>query len=548
MTELYQISSLEKVMPKSCLNTECIKDMTVLHGEDGAYQIAFKDKHKTKIKIEVKGDICEYVSVYSVGNVPVMLATFEEAENDPNYISKEPGMYPDILNPVENCEIEATGSYQSLWVRVDKKAPPGLHNITVELSSENETRVCCMEYKIIDISLPESDIVYTQWFHVDCLAVYYNVPMWSEEHWCLIEKYIKTATGYGINMILTPIFTPPLDTAVGGERPTTQLVGVTKEANSYTFDFTLLKRWIKLCLKCGIKYFEVSHLFTQWGSRFTPKIIAEENGEEKRIFSWDVSSEDKSYENFLEQFLPCLVSFLKEEKVYDSTYFHISDEPKKEHLEYYLHAKKIVTGIIPEEKIIDALSEYEFYRQGITQNPIVAIDHMNSFVGKVKNLWGYYCCVQVNGVSNRMIAMPSVRNRYISLQMYKYRLKGFLHWGYNFYYSALSIKPINPMFQTDGDGDFPAGDPFSVYPGKDGPIVSIRLAVFYHALQDLAAMRLLEEYIGYDETLKLIESVAGNVVFDKCASKSDIILKTRQRVNERLEQEINKTHTQKTRR
>lgn len=542
MTELYQISSLEKVMPKSCLSIECIKDMTVLHGEDGAYQIAFKDKHKTKIKIELKGDICEYVSVYSVGNVPVMLATFEEAENDPNYISKEPGMYPDILNPVIDGEIEATGCYQSLWIRVDKKAPPGIHNITVGLSSESESRTCRMDYEIMKVELPESDIVYTQWFHADCIAVHYNVPMWSEEHWNLIEKYIKTAVKYGINMILTPIFTPPLDTAVGSERPTAQLVGVTKAANSYTFDFTLLKRWIKLCKKCGIKYFEVSHLFTQWGSLFTPKIIAEENGEEKRIFGWDVSSEDKSYEIFLEQFLPCLVSFLKEEKVYDNTYFHISDEPKKEYLEYYLNAKKIVTDIIPESKIIDALSEYEFFRQGITKNPIVAIDHMDKFIGNADNLWGYYCCVQVNGVSNRMIAMPSVRTRYIALQMYKYKLKGFLHWGYNFYYSALSIKPINPLFQTDGDGNFPAGDPFSVYPGRDGPIVSIRLAVFYHALQDLSAMRLLEEYIGYEDTLKLIESVAGNVVFDKCASKSDTMLKIRQKINTELKKQTDKAN------
>ena len=49
-------------------------------------------------------------------------------------------------------------------------------------------------------------------------------------------------------MILTPIFTPPLDTAVGGERRTVQLVGITKTGSEYSFDFTLLERWINLCI------------------------------------------------------------------------------------------------------------------------------------------------------------------------------------------------------------------------------------------------------------------------------------------------------------
>ena len=88
----------------------------------------------------------------------------------------------------------------------------------------------------------------------------------SERHWKLIEQFIKTAARTGITMLLTPLFTPPLDTAIGTERPTMQLVRVVKTGEKYTFDFTLLERWVKLCRKYGIEYFEMSHLFTQWGS------------------------------------------------------------------------------------------------------------------------------------------------------------------------------------------------------------------------------------------------------------------------------------------
>ena len=50
----------------------------------------------------------------------------------------------------------------------------------------------------------------------DCLATWYGVEIFSEEHWTIIEKYIHTAVKHGINMIHT-LFTPPLDTAVGGK-------------------------------------------------------------------------------------------------------------------------------------------------------------------------------------------------------------------------------------------------------------------------------------------------------------------------------------------
>ena len=53
-------------------------------------------------------------------------------------------------------------------------------------------------------------------------------------------------------------------------------------------------------------------------------------------------------------------------------------------------------------------------------------------------------------------------------------------------------------------------------------------------------MRLLEKYIGYEETINLMESVAGNIVFEQCASEPDIILKTRQKINEKLEQVVRK--------
>ena len=75
--------------------------------------------------------------------------------------------------------------------------------------------------------LPAQTLLHTEWFHADCLASYYGVAPLSEEHWRILENFIRAAgEEHGINMLLTPVFTPPLDTAVNGERLTVQLVDV----------------------------------------------------------------------------------------------------------------------------------------------------------------------------------------------------------------------------------------------------------------------------------------------------------------------------------
>ena len=73
--------------------------------------------------------------------------------------------------------------------------------------------------------------------------------------------------------------------------------------------------------------------------------------------------------------------------------------------------------------------------------------------------------------------MPSYRNRIAGLLCYKFGLKGFLQWGYNFYNTQLSLETVNPYACTDGGRAFPSGDPFSVYPEGEGCTESLRLSV-----------------------------------------------------------------------
>ena len=105
--------------------------------------------------------------------------------------------------------------------------------------------------------------------------------------------------------------------------------------------------------------------------------------------------------------------------------------------------------------------------------------------------------------------MPSYRNRIMGVQLYKHGIKGFLHWGYNFYYTQFAVKKIDPFAVTDAGAAFPSGDAFSVYPNDDDVAPSIRQKVFSNGLEDLRLLELLEEKIGRTAVLNLLEKVAG---------------------------------------
>ena len=153
-----------------------------------------------------------------------------------------------------------------------------------------------------------------------------------------------------------------------------------------------------------------------------------------------------------------LSSYLKEKGVDKRCFYHISDEPQAIHLENYRKARNIVSEKLKDYTIIDALSNYEFYRDGVVDCPIPGSNHIVPFIeNKVPDLWVYYCCSQNVDVVNRFVSMPGARIRMIGSQMYKFDIRGFLHWGFNFWNCRYSVRAINPFNETCGEYFTPAG-------------------------------------------------------------------------------------------
>ena len=129
--------------------------------------------------------------------------------------------------------------------------------------------------------------------------------------------------------------------------------------------------------------------------------------------------------------------------------------------------------------------------------------------------------------------MPSYRNRIIGFLFYKYDVKGFLQWGYNFYNNQGSVDPINPYISSANDYFAQAGDAYSVWPAQNGQAYeSLRIRVFHEAINDMRALQLCESLYGREFALKLLEEDAERPLkFADYPHNAEYILKTREKIN-----------------
>lgn len=546
-----QLSDLKKLLTEKNLDSNELTHKTLLGGESFSYQIGFWCDNDVPVSVEIDSTLSEYIRAYAVKKVVMDFPAYADPKSfDSDYLTYDAGIMPDLLVPLSDTgnELRASRGAEALWLTVDlpKDFAPGKYSITVRGAAINiysGDRADCektMELEVLGVNLPEQSILFTQWFHTDCIASAHNVDVYSDEHWALIEKYMEAASYLGINTILTPVITPPLDTAPGTERPNVQLVRIEKNGDSYTFDFALLKKWIDLSRKHNINHFEISHLFSQWGLEYSPNIYAYINGKQEKIFGWHIKSTDESYKSFLTQFVPALVSFLKSEGIADNCVFHLSDEPNETHLDAYKYAYELVVPMLEGIPTMDALSNAEFFDKGYVNIPVTATDHIEPFLERnVENQWVYYCCGQNKKVGNRFLAMPSYRNRILGVQLYMYGIKGFLQWGFNFYYSQLSRFKINPYLTTSGEKAFPSGDPFSVYPGTDGPLLSLRAVIFKEALQDVERFKLLESLVGREKVFSVIKEFAKqDITFSEYPKSDDFLILLDEKISEMIRKSI----------
>lgn len=508
-------------------------------GEVLSVQVALRLEEDSlgTVRVRLAGPLADRAQVHAVRRVPVSSPAPENA--DEHYLVTAPGEYPDLLEPLRDDSVHVTpGRWESLWIDVlaTEEADAGDHALTITLCGETGEQVLAehtAQLRLHPYRLPLLSITNTHWFHADSLSTYYDVEVFSQRHWELIESFLASAREMDVNSVLIPTWTPPLDTAAGHTRPFVQLIGIREEEGAYTLDFSRLDRWLGICRDLGFTGIEVAHLFTQWGAEHTPAIQVETADGLEHRFGWHVAATSPDYRRLLETLIPALRTHLAQQ--WDGqVLWHISDEPHEDQLAQYRAAKAQVEDLLEGAQVVDALSSLEFAEQGVVDTPIVATNHVGPFLEAGRRPWVYYCVSQNRDVANRFISQPSVRNRVLGRQLFAHDAPGFLHWGYNFWWSQFSLRPIDPFEETCAGGPFFGGDAFAVYPGPDGtPWLSLRHRVFAQAMADHRALTWLAELTDRPSATALIDE-GGTLTYSSFSYDVGEHLRARHQVDERI--------------
>ena len=120
MIEIKPISSIKKIFLQDDFHhLEPIDTIKCAKGERVSFQLAIKNvtekREKTYATFKVNDEFKKYTEMYEVGHVPVRYAAYEGM--DDYFLSKSPGLYPDVLYPITEdtpvlCEVS---NINSVW-------------------------------------------------------------------------------------------------------------------------------------------------------------------------------------------------------------------------------------------------------------------------------------------------------------------------------------------------------------------------------------------------------------------------------------------------
>jgi hypothetical protein len=151
--------------------------------------------------------------------------------------------------PAKADVVGGSGAAQSivLKVHVPGDAEPGEYSgkITVSADGLASTDVP-VKLKVIGWKLPDPKAFATHMGIIqspDSVALQYKVPLWSEEHWKLIEESFKLLGELGNKYVVVPIIAR---TNFGNEQGMIRWI---KDGDGYKYDFTIFDRYLDLAQK-----------------------------------------------------------------------------------------------------------------------------------------------------------------------------------------------------------------------------------------------------------------------------------------------------------
>ena len=417
----------------------------------------------------------------------------------------------DRLDPVGSLKVEANTA-RPLWldIHVPAEAKAGTYKGTVSVSCDGKKLALPLQLQVADRLLPAP----SQWsFHLDlwqnpyAVARYFEVPLWSQQHFDLMRPIMELLAAAGQKVITCSVINKPWNGQTFD--PFESMVGKTKELDgTWRYDYTVFDRWVEFMMSCGITEQIDCYTLVPWHYRFDYYDRATNN-----VQYLDCKPDQKAYHDFIVPFLKDLSRHLREKGWFSRTYIAMDERPKDQ----MEAAWRVIQEADPEFKI-EGAANYSVESEsadriddlsvGIRYN-LLKGEALTRRTAKGQKITFYTCCSTES--PNTFTFSRPAESAYLCLHALACGYDGYLRWAYN------SWSPQPNQSSRYRSKDWASGDCYLVYP--DGS--SIRFERLTEGVQAFEKIRLLRPTLNLKQA-KDLDEMLRYFAPQKCTADDDV--------------------------
>ena len=452
-------------------NLKFYKNYSIDSPKNTIYNInlVVKSELNSVIKVDYKSDSFNKIIFSEVLDVPVEQNTGLDSRTErfkgninPYVIRRAPFRIFEIIKPIKSSMLISKSNFSLINVKIpiDKNLNLDKHQIDFTIHINDQKFSLKLKIHIHDIIIPElekSNFFYTNWFNLSKMEEYHQLERWSTDWYIMLDKYAKLMAYGRQNCVKIP-----------GEL-------IYLEDDEIFLNEERMMSFINVFLKYGFKYFESPHLLDRgknddWGN---PELITKlrEVGYYSEEGKKEINDVTLKIKEFTEKY-----------NLNDKWLQHIADEPTSINAQCYIDVSNQIKDIHPDIKIMEATNTRESLGNSIDiWCPIINDFQENEDFFRSREKLGekilvYTCLVPGGKWLNRTLDMEKIRQVYFGWGGSKYNTMGYLHWGLNQYKANPFEKSVikHPSPAAGPNNFLPAGDTHIIYPGKNGPLSSLR--------------------------------------------------------------------------
>jgi len=409
-----------------------------------------------------------------VGFVPVKTNTPDTPQEE--LACTAPCSVPDPLLSDEAVELEAD-STQPIWLTifVPPDAPAGIWTGSLEVHGDGERAEVPLHLTVHPVTVPgERHLSVTNWMNMGNFAGFFGTEMYTDRFWRVVDNFAHNMAAHRQNVVLCP----------------NDLIHIRQQTDGeLTFDFSDYDRWVETFDRAGCAdLIEGGHLGRRGEGKWeTPWFEWRKFGMRRP----DGAEAQVETDAAIEQLVKALVGHVRERGWFDRFVMHIVDEPAPHTEEDYKKKSRLVHEWAPGVRFLEAMSLLD--ARGHLDIWVPQLSHFDKHrdhylsmrdEGGIE-LWFYTCMYPTGRYPNRFLDFSLLKTRLLHWLNWRYQLTGYLHWGLNYWTE-------DPWRQDRLKDEYPPGDSWIVYPGRDGPVDSIRWEQMREGIQDYELLWLLD--------------------------------------------------------